>query len=123
MEIPRLSTYSIEEMEEKCDVCCVWKLLGHSLADRVVGDHPLLVNLALAKELLHLLHREPLPQRGEDFSQFSRGNTTRAVSIKNSKSEIIKFARIKIKMFLQPTGMPQEYHPRFQHNPFVSASC
>ena len=81
-------------MEEKCDACCVWnwKLLGHSLANRVVGDHPLLVNLALAKELLHLLHREPLPQRGEDFSQFSRGNATRAVSIKHSKSVILKFA-------------------------------
>ena len=63
-----------------------WELLRHGLADRVVTDHPLLVNLPLAEELLHLLHREPLPQGGQHFSQFSGGHATRSVSVENPKN-------------------------------------
>ena len=62
---------------EKCDVCCcvhVWELLRHGLADGVVGDHPLLVDLPLTEELLHLLHRQPLPQGCQHFPQLSCGN-------------------------------------------------
>ena len=103
-------------------VVYVWELLRHGLADRVVTDHPLLVNLPLAEELLHLLHREPLPQGGQHFPQFSGGHATRAVSIENPKNIFFKFSW-EINIFTKPTGMPQEFRPRFQHNPFVSASC
>lgn len=67
-------------------VVYVWRLLRHGLADRVVTDHPLLVDLPLTEELLHLLYCEPLPQGGQHFPQFGGGHATRAVSIENPKN-------------------------------------
>ena len=100
-------------------VVYVWRLLSHGLADRVVTDHPLLVDFPLTEQLLHLLDREPFPQRGQHFPQLGGGHATRAVSIENPKN-IFSYS---LQIHTKPTGMPQEFRPRFQHNPFVSASC
>lgn len=91
MEIPRLHIQLKKWRRNAMSAVYDWELLSHGLADRVVTDHPLLVNLPLAEELLHLLHREPLPQGGQHFPQFSGGHATRAVSIENPKNIFSNF--------------------------------
>ena len=60
MEIPRLHIQLKKWRRNAMSVVYDWDLLRHGLADRVVTDHPLLVNLPLAEELLHLLHCQAL---------------------------------------------------------------